>query len=159
MYKINDITINSKTYDWRMISLQFDVPGFSQPIIPTGVTSIKYSQTRDSQWNFGIGGRAISKGFGNTVAEGSITMAAFELQNIKDRMTKEAGDIGIYLQNLPMFNILVIYNFDDGTTKTDVIRNCSFNTDASEVSQNDMFIQVDINLDPSDILFGQTVSA
>ncbi len=155
MYKIGDLNINGKTYDWRMISITFSVNGVDYT--PTGVTSLTYSQTRESQWNYGIGGRAISKGFGNTSAEATITMAAFELQNIKDAMINNAGDTGTYIQNLDQFTMLVAYNFDDGTTKIDSIQGCSFNTDGGGAAQNDMFIQQDIDLDPSDIRFGQTV--
>ncbi len=157
MYKINDININGKTYDWRMISLQFSVNG--KDYTPTGVTSLTYTQTRESQWNFGIGGRAISKGFGNTTAEASITMAAFELQNLKDDMTNETGDTGTYLQNIDKFDLRVMYNFDDGSSKIDIIKDCSFNTDGTGASQNDMFIQQEIVLDPSHIRFGQTIEA
>jgi len=156
MYKIGDINVNGKTYDWRMISVAITIDGNDYE--PTGITSLTYSQTRDSQWNFGIGGRAISKGYGNTNAEATITMAAFELQNFKDALIKNPGDEGAYIQNINQFDVKVMYNFDDGSTKLDVIKDCSFNTDGGGASQNDMFIQQEINLDPSHIRFGQTVS-
>jgi len=162
MYKINEINVNGKTYDWRMISVSINIDlgdGAVNTYIPTGVTSITYSQTRESQWNFGIRGRAISKGYGNTVAEANITMAAFELQSLKDQMVGTAvttGEESRYIQNIPQFNIDVTYNFDDGTSKTDKIMQCSFNTDAGGASQNDMFIQSEINLDPSEIRYGKT---
>jgi len=162
MYKIQEITVNGKTYDWRMISVVFKIDygsGDIKLLVPTGVTSLTYSQTRDSQKNFGIGGRAISKGYGNTDATASITIAAFELQAIKDKMIGDAitnGQDSRYIQNIPDFNIDVTYNFDDGTTKTDQLIKCSLNTDSAGASQNDMFIQTDIDLDPFEIRFGLT---
>lgn len=162
MYKLQDININGATYDWRMISLSINIDlgdGNVQSFEPYGVTELTYSQTRDSQWNFGIGGRAVSKGYGNTTAEANITMAAFELQRLKDAMAGDAiteGQDSRYIQNIPMFNIDVTYNFDDGTTKVDRIMNCSFNSDSGGAAQNDMFIQTSIELDPSEIRFGIT---
>lgn len=159
MYNLQNIDINSKTYDWRMISLSATINtgagDFS--FTPVGVTAITYEQTRESQWNYGIGGRAISKGFGNTTATASITMAAFELEKLKNDMsgsTVTEGEDSRFIQNIPMFDLKVTYNFDDGTTKTDIIKNCSFNTDSAGASQNDMFIQATIDLDPAEIQFG-----
>jgi len=162
MYKISEITVNGKTYDWRMIGISINIDygnGSTETYVPSGITSLTYSQTRDSQWNFGVGGRAISKGYGNTQAEASITMAAFELQAIKDKMTGDAvtaGEDSRYIQNIPQFNIDVTYNFDDGTTKVDRLMQCSLNTDSAGASQNDMFIQADINLDPAEVRYGIT---
>lgn len=162
MYKLEELTVNGQTYDWRMISISINIDlgdGSTQTYTPIGVTALNYSQTRDSQWNFGIGGRAVSKGYGNTVAEASITMAAFELQKLKDAMAGNAvtsGQNSRYIQNIPLFNVDVTYNFDDGTTKVDRIMQCSFNTDSAGAAQNDMFIQSDISLDPSEIRFGIT---
>jgi len=159
MYTINDITVNGVSYDWRMLSFSFVDENKNVFLIPNGVTSLTYNQTRESQWNFGVGGRAISKGFGNTTATATMTMAAYELQNVKEQMTRAAEDKGVYVQNIPMFDIKVQYNFDDGSTKIDTIRQCSFNTDGGGASQNDMFIQTEINLDPSSIEFGQVTKA
>lgn len=160
MYKIEDITINGKAYDWRMISLSFniDLGNGKETFIPSGVTSLTYSQNRDSQWNNGIGGLPYSKGYGNLTAEASITMAAFEVDRIKDAMKGDAvttGQNSRYIQNINDFDIDVTYNFDDGSIKVDKIKNCNFNTDSAGASQGDMFIQVDIDLMPSHYEPGQ----
>lgn len=161
MYKLEDITINGKTYDWRMISItaNIDFGNGSESIIFNGVTALNYSQNRESQWNNAIGGLPYSKGYGNLTAEATITMAAFELDRVKLKMS--GGTISEdsitpnerYIQNINMFKLSVTYNFDDGTSKTDVIMNCSFDTDSAGASQGDMFITTDINLDPSHIIF------
>ena len=67
--------INNVAYSWSMIRISIPALDISEDsTIMQGVSEIKWNKTRKVENNYGIGGNAINRGFGNKTCTASITM-------------------------------------------------------------------------------------
>ena len=96
-----------------------------------GVSGIKWSRKRKIESNYGLGGKPVSRGFGNIVYEASITMEF---------------DLIVSFAN-PLAS-------DDWTTTSVVLKGCIFDEDAMESQQDDTNITHEFQLHPFDIQIG-----
>ena len=124
--------INGTAYDWSNIIINI----FGRTII--GVSKISYDETQDMEDTWGAGVNAVNRGFGNKVATASITLYQEEVQALQT--------IASTIQDIPEFDITVMYASDLTNIKTDVIKNCRFKNNKRDMSQNDMNSEVEIEL-------------
>lgn len=136
-------TVAGKARDWQSMSIEIE----GDTIQLTGVTSINYSETQDTQLNYGIGVYPVSKGFGNITVSADITLAAYELENILNSVSSFTNETR-RPQNLAPFNLVVVWEDEDGTRYKDVLYQCTTDTFSVGISQNDMDNQVTLNLNP-----------
>lgn len=62
--------INNVAYSWSMIRISIPALDISEDsTIMQGVSEIKWNKTRKVENNYGIGGNAINRGFGNKPAQ------------------------------------------------------------------------------------------
>ena len=67
--------INNVAYSWSMITLSSTALGIDEGSTTLeGVSAIKWSKKRKVESNYGMGGRPVSRGFGNITYTASITM-------------------------------------------------------------------------------------
>ena len=67
--------INNVAYSWSMITLSSTALGIEEGSTTLeGVSGIKWSKKRKIESNYGLGGKPVSRGFGNITYEASITM-------------------------------------------------------------------------------------
>lgn len=127
--------VNGQAYSWAQIAC--NVLG----VEIAGITAISYDEKQEKQDNFGAGNRPVSRGRGNKVATGSITLEMAEVQALQAiAPNRDINDI-------PPFDIVVSYIPTGGTgTVSHILRNCEFTNNAREVNQNDMTIPVQLEL-------------
>lgn len=131
--------INGTAYSWSQIVLN---------ILGTqvaGVTSISYNETQEMQDNFGAGNRPVSRGYGRIQAEGSLTLHAEEVEALQAAVTTGR------LQDIPEFDVVVSYLPEGGNIVSHTLKNCRFRTNVREVSEGDMAIEVELELQVSHI--------
>ena len=67
--------INNVAYSWSMITLASTALGIEEgSTVLEGVSGIKWSKKRKIEPNYGLGGKPVSRGFGNISYTASITM-------------------------------------------------------------------------------------
>mgnify|MGYP003444611913 CR=1 FL=1 len=67
--------INNVAYSWSMITLSSTALGIEEGSTTLeGVSAIKWSKKRKVESNYGMGGKPVSRGFGNITYSASITM-------------------------------------------------------------------------------------
>ena len=67
--------INNVAYSWSMITLASTALGIDEGSTTLeGVSAIKWSKKRKVESNYGMGGKPVSRGFGNITYTASITM-------------------------------------------------------------------------------------
>lgn len=140
--------INGRNYDWSMI--QFNFSNIQGTTI-MGISAINYSEEQDSELQYGVGTKAIGRGLGNEKAEGSITMdmnTVVQLQNLTP--TGKLIDLG-------EFDLVVTFNHPESDkTIVHTLKNCIILQQGVEVSQNDMKIEKEFNLNPGSIEWGDS---
>lgn len=123
--------------------------------IMQGVSEIKWNKTRKVEKNYGIGGNAISRGFGNKTCTASITMD----YNTVSQLRALAGS----LMDLGEFDLIIsftnAYAGADWTAETVTLKGCLFNEDGMESKQDDTNITKEFNLNPFDIITGEGTSS
>ena len=133
--------VNGVAYDWSNIICSI----LGRPVI--GITNITYASTQDMENNYGAGCFPITRGYGNVVATASITLTIEEVENLQT-----IAPDGM-LQNIPEFDIIVMYMSNLTNPKTHIIKNCRFTTNQRTMNQNDMNSVVEITLLPTHIVF------
>lgn len=132
--------INGKQHSWA--SVKINMLGRSI----TGVKSINYEDTIEKENNYGAGQFPDHRGVGNYSATASITLYQYEVQAI------QTAALGMRLQQIPMFDIIVSHSNDNGiTVETDIIRNVEFKTNVRALNQGDAMSEVSIELITSHI--------
>jgi len=152
----NNTNINGIAYDWSSIKFTFgsgDAAIENTELIQ--ITAISYGETRDAQKNYGTGAYPVSKGFGNVDVKASMTIAMTELRKLIDIATNTK------IQNLESFEIVISYypgvTDQEGTPVVeDRIQGCSIDSTYFDLKQNDMNIEVEIDLNPMNVLYGVT---
>lgn len=131
--------VNGTAYSWSQIKL--NILGVN----PVGVTAISYNETEEMEDNMGLGNRPVSRGYGGIETEGSITMHMEEVESLQD-----ASPTG-RIQDIPEFDIVVSFLPRGGVIRTHVLKNCRFKTNGRDMSQGDMAIEVECELQIAEI--------
>ena len=143
--------INNIAYSWSMITLSSTALGIEEGSTTLeGVSGIKWSKKRKIESNYGLGGKPVSRGFGNITYEASITM---------DYATQETlRSIYGSLMSIGEFDLIVSFAnplaSDDWTTTTVTLKGCVFDEDCLESQQDDTNIVHEFALHPFDIQIG-----
>ena len=147
--------INNVAYSWSMIRISIPALDISEDsTIMQGVSEIKWNKVRKIENNYGIGGNAINRGFGNKTCTASITMD----YNTVSQLRALAGS----LMDLGEFDLIIsftnAYAGADWTAETVTLKGCIFNEDGMESKQDDTNIAKEYNLNPFDIITGEGTS-
>ena len=143
--------INNVAYSWSMITLSSTALGIDEGSTTLeGVSGIKWSRKRKIESNYGLGGKPVSRGFGNIVYEASITMDYATQQTLRS-IYGSLCDIGEFDLIVSFANPLAS---DDWTTTSVVLKGCVFDEDALESQQDDTNITHEFQLHPFDIQIG-----
>lgn len=148
--------INNVAYSWLMIRISIPALDISEDsTIMQGVSEIKWNKVRKIENNYGIGGNAINRGFGNKTCTASITMD----YNTVSQLRALAGS----LMDLGEFDLIIsftnAYAGADWTAETVTLKGCIFNEDGMESKQDDTNIAKEYNLNPFDIITGEGTSS
>ena len=148
--------INNVAYSWSMICISIPALDISEDsTIMQGVSEIKWNKVRKIENNYGIGGNAINRGFGNKTCTASITMD----YNTVSQLRALAGS----LMDLGEFDLIIsftnAYAGADWTAETVTLKGCIFNEDGMESKQDDTNIAKEYNLNPFDIITGEGTSS
>ena len=135
--------INNVAYSWSMVTLSSTALGIDEGSATLeGVSGIKWNKKRKIESNYGLGGKPVSRGFGNITYTASITMDYATQQMLRSLY----GDLIVSFAN-PMAS-------DDWTTTTVTLKGCIFSEDAMETQQDDTNITHEFDLNPFDIQIG-----
>jgi len=145
--------INNVAYSWSMITLSSTALGIEEGSTTLeGVSGIKWSKKRKVESNYGMGGKPVSRGFGNITYEASLTMDYATQQTLRS----------IYgsLMDIGEFDLIVSFAnpmaSDDWTTTSITLKGCIFTEDGMESSQDDTNITHEFDLNPFDIVIGDS---
>lgn len=143
--------INNVAYSWSMINLSSTALGIDEGSTTLeGVSAIKWNRNRKIENNYGLGGKPVSRGFGNLSYSASITM---------DYATQEAlrSTYGS-LMDIGEFDLILSFanpaGSDDWSTTNVTLKGCIFNEDGMESQQDDTNITKEFQLNPFDIIIG-----
>ena len=144
--------INNVAYSWSMITLASTALGFDEGSTTLeGVSGIKWNKTRKIESNYGLGGKPVSRGFGNLTYTASITMDYATQQALRSTYGS--------LMDIGEFDLIVSFAnpmaSDDWTTTTVTLKGCIFNEDGMESQQDDTNITKEFQLNPFDIVIGE----
>lgn len=144
--------INNVAYSWSMITLASTALGIDEGSTTLeGVSDIKWNKTRKIESNYGVGGKPVSRGFGNLTYTASITMDYATQQALRSTYGS--------LMDIGEFDLIVSFAnpmaSDDWTTTTVTLKGCIFNEDGMESQQDDTNITKEFQLNPFDIVIGE----
>lgn len=106
-----------------------------------GITEISYTDSQTKENAYGAGGFPIGRTRGNYEAEASITLYKEELDGLRLSL-----GLGKRIQDIAPFDIIVVYEDQNGVIMKDVIRNAEFTNDGVEVAQSDGTITTQLTL-------------
>ena len=144
------MTINNVAYSWSMVQLMYNGSDVSTSL--PGIKGLKWNIKKNVKTNYGLRGKPVSRGFGNTEYTASITM---------DYATVLAFKAGYSsLTDLGEFTLVVSFaNAIDNTTiggieqtHTITLKNCFFNEDGFESEEDDSNITKEFDLNPFEIV-------
>lgn len=143
--------INNVAYSWSMIKLSSTALAIDEGSTTLlGVSGIKWNKARKIESNYGLGGRPVSRGFGNLSFSASITMD-YETQQTLRSTYGSLMDIG-------EFDLIVSFSnphgSDDWESTTVTLKGCIFSEDGMESQQDDTNITKEFDLNPFDIVIG-----
>lgn len=134
-----------------MITLSSTALGIEEgSTVLEGVSGIKWSKKRKIESNYGMGGKPVSRGFGNISYTASIVMDYGTQQTLRS----------VYgsLMSIGEFDLIVSFAnpmaSDDWTTTTITLKGCIFDEDCLESQQDDTSITHEFSLNPFDIQIG-----
>ncbi|RHH14379.1 hypothetical protein DW228_06150 [Bacteroides fragilis] len=141
--------INNVAYSWSMITLASTALAIDEgSTVLEGVSGIKWSKKRKIESNYGMGGRPVSRGFGNITYTASLTMDYTTQQTLRSTYGS--------LMDIGEFDLIVSFAnpmaSDDWTTSTVTLKGCIFNEDGMESQQDDVNITHEFELNPFDIV-------
>lgn len=138
-----------------MITLSSTALGIEEgSTVLEGVSGIKWSKKRKIESNYGMGGKPVSRGFGNISYTASIVMDYGTQQTLRS----------VYgsLMSIGEFDLIVSFAnpmaSDDWTTTTITLKGCIFDEDCLESQQDDTSITHEFSLNPFDIQIGDGMS-
>lgn len=132
--------INGESYSWSNISVSF------LNNVAIGVTNISYSDSQEIEEVYGAGVNPVARGFGNYLAEATIT---FQMEELESLITVAPNG---RLQDIQDFNITISY-LTDAAAKivTHKLYNCRMKSNGRTVAQNDKMIEFEVDLAVSHI--------
>jgi hypothetical protein len=138
---MNAITplINGKSYEWQDITLNI------MGVAISGIINIEYSDTQDMVNIYGAGRMPVSRGYGKLETEAKITLLMEEVENIM-----AVAPLG-RLQDIPEFDISVMYLDAALIPRKHKLRNCRFKNNKRASSTGDQSIPVELELIVSNI--------
>ncbi len=143
--------INNVAYSWAMIELTAPAltgSNNANPTILSGVTAVKWNKKRNIGNNYGLGGKVVNRGFGNTENTASITMD----YNTQVQLRSLLGS----LFNIGEFDLVISFANELGTenwtTETVTLKGCIFNEDGFDAEQDDTTLTHEFDLNPFDIV-------
>ena len=126
--------INNVAYSWSMITLSSTALGIDEGSTTLeGVSAIKWSKKRKVESNYGMGGRPVSRGFGNITYTASITMD-YATQQLLRSVYGSLLEIGEFDLIISFANPMA---GEDWTTTTVTLKGCIFTEDCLESQQDD----------------------
>lgn len=147
--------INNVAYSWSMITLASTALSVEEGSTTLeGVSGIKWNKKRKVESNYGLGGRPVSRGFGNITYTASITMDYATQQALRSTYGS--------LMDIGEFDLIVSFanpmGTDDWDTSSVTLKGCIFNEDGMESQQDDTNITHEFDLNPFDIQIGDGLS-
>ena len=147
--------INNVAYSWSMITLASTALGVEEGSTTLeGESGIKWNKKRKGESNYGLGGRPVSRGFGNITYTASITMDYATQQALRSTYGS--------LMDIGEFELIVSFanpmGTDDWDTSSVTLKGCIFNEDGMESQQDDTNITHEFDLNPFDIQIGDGLS-
>lgn len=134
--------INGTAYAWSQIEIQFS--NIKQTLI--GVKKISYSDEQEIQMNYGAGNMPVSRGLGRVTSEASVELAMEDVEAIRAQVASGR------MQDLGEFDVIVSFlHPDKAKIITHTVKNCYINNNGVDVSEGDMEIATEYNLNPSHI--------
>lgn len=148
--------INNVAYSWAMVRISIPALDISEDsTIMQGVSKINWNKNRKIEDNYGIGGKKVSRGFGNKTCNASITMD----YNTASQLRALAGS----LMDLGEFDLIIsfanAYAGEDWSAETVTLKGCIFNEEGFESEQDDTNITHEYQLNPFDIITGEGTSS
>jgi hypothetical protein len=119
-----------------------------------GVSGVKWNKKRKIESNYGMGGKPVSRGFGNITYTASITMD-YATQQMLRSTYGSLMDIGEFDLIISFANPMAS---DDWTTTSVTLKGCIFAEDGMESQQDDTNITHEFDLNPFDIVIGDAMS-
>lgn len=143
--------INNVAYSWSMIRFSSTALGIDDTDVTlNGVSAVKWNKSRKVESNYGIGGKPVSRGFGNLSYTASITMDYATQQTLR-ALKGSLMDIG-------EFDLIISFananGSEDWSTSTITLKGCIFSEDGMESQQDDTNITHEFQLNPFDIQIG-----
>ena len=137
--------INNVAYSWSMITLSSTALGIEEGSTTLeGVSGIKWNKKRKIESNYGMGGKPVSRGFGNISYTASITMDYATQQMLRSTYGS--------LMDIGEFDLIVHFAHpDDGRTVTTTLQKCIFSEDGMEAKQDDTDLSKEFDLNPGGI--------
>lgn len=136
--------INGKSYEWADIIINI----LGVPLI--GVTQISYDENQKMENIMGAGNRVVSRGYGSYEPTAKITILMEELENFQTaNALSQFGSI----QDIPEFDINVMYLDAALVTRKHVLKNCRFMNNKRDVSTGDTSIKCELDLLISHIIW------
>lgn len=137
--------INNVDYSWSMIEIK---GGSVLEGIEQFITSIKWNIKRNVKVNYGLKGKPVGRGFGNTEYTASITLNENGLQHLRGLAAVNGGN----LTSLGDFNVIISW-VDDlelgiGTSHSTTLYHCFFNEDGLDANQDDTNFTKELDLNP-----------
>jgi hypothetical protein len=111
-------------------------------VVINHITGVNYSVVQEKSNEYGIGSQPISRGYGNVVYEGSITISFKELLALR----RAASLLGYNsITELPVFNMVVSFTPPtEALLTTDILYDIDFLEDNFSISDGDMETYIDI---------------
>jgi len=106
-----------------------------------GISAIAYDDTMTKENVKGAGGYPIGRSRGGYEATASITLYKEEVAAIQAMLPP-----GKRLQDIAPFDIVVVYENENGVIDTDIIRACEFTNNKRDVKTGDGTIAVELTL-------------
>lgn len=113
-----------------------------------GITALKYDDTVSKENAYGAGQYPVGRTEGNYEATASITLLKEEMDAIQ-----EALPPGVRIQDIPAFDIEVVYETKSGRVQKDRIMNCEFTGKQMELTQGEGSVAMECELITSHILW------
>lgn len=132
--------INGTAYAWSQIEIQFS--NIKQTLV--GVKSISYSDEQEVQMNYGAGNMPVSRGHGRVTSEATIELAMEDVEAIRAQIPSGR------MQDLGEFDVIVSFlHPEKAKIVTHTLKHCYISNNGVEVSEGDMEIATEYNLNPA----------
>lgn len=145
--------INNVAYSWSMIRISIPALDISEDSsIMQGFSELKWEKKRKVENNYGRGGDAVNRGFGNKTCTASITLDYNTVSQLRALAGGSLMDLGEFDLIISFANA---YAGSDWSAETVTLKGCLFNQDGFEAKQDDTNITKEYDLNPFDIITGE----